>query len=202
MIIVVMGTWPWPPRQHSFLTKKALSGELSIQPGGAQSTCLQGAYHPVADSWFSWVSTDVNLGENCDDASLILYSRRPVLGVPLINKTFHSSEPLHRLFSVLSIPAYSRGPAEGTSSAKASPSPTGRTGLLLARCSWPSTVTSTRRGSCSFKLRSPPRTVWELLKDKHFFSPSCNRRPRSTRIFRMFVMYKWTSAFNRRSPSR
>lgn len=150
----------------------------------------------------AWVSADVNLGENCDDASLILYSRRPVLGVPLTNKTFHSSEPMHRLFSFLSIPAYSRGPAEGTSSARASPLPTGRIGLLLARCSWPSTVTTTRRGSCSFKLRSPPRTAWELLKDKHFFSPSCNRRPRSTRIFRMFVMYRWTSAFNRRSPSR
>ena len=43
-----MGTWPWPPGQHGFLTKAALGGELSFQPGGAQSTCLQGAYHPVA----------------------------------------------------------------------------------------------------------------------------------------------------------
>ena len=62
-MIVVMGTWPWPPGQHGFLTKAALGGELSFQPGGAQSTCLQGAYHPVADSLFSG-SSPICLGEH------------------------------------------------------------------------------------------------------------------------------------------
>lgn len=184
-----MGSSESSQEEHKVLVFKELITQWQIP-------CFQGGVQSA------WVSSDVSLGENCFDASLILHSRRPVLGVPLTNKPFHSSEPLHRLFSFLSTPAYPRGPAEGTSSAKASSSPTGRIGPLLARCSWHSTVTSTRHGSCSFKLRSPPRTVWELLKDKHFFSPSCNRRPRGTQTFRMFVMYKWTRAFNRRSPSR